>query len=479
MGALALVKVLIARRLELRPVEAYSWMWAQHPQLGYFDHPAMTSWMVRASTALVGHSFLGVRAITLACSVGVIWILFDALRRLYDERTAQHVSLLVLLLPVTSVIGAEAAPDGPLLFFWCATLWAFVHALSGGGTRAWLLAGLFLGLALDSKYHAAVLAAGVLLFLWGSPEHRGWLRRREPYLAALVALVAFSPTLVWNAQHGFRSFLYQGSRIAGHSFTSRELRDFLLTQLLLVTPIVFVQAWARGTDALRCWRATSWQDRLLAAISMPTLLLFVAVAFFRPLRANWPAPGYLGAVALAGVAAVRTGGWSLRLQQVTLATLAVGYIALATGIQLAPSIWFKSWAQLAQATSVSSPDFVISSDYHLASELGYSNPRTPSFDLSPVGRPSKSFREWWHPDEFLGRHAVVVFDSAKPAHFREEMKLVRCSFDRVGELRRVSVRRIGGRLRSFTLVDAWGYRPPVCREARERALESSSGTPDE
>ncbi|MFI5317095.1 MAG: glycosyltransferase family 39 protein [Myxococcota bacterium] len=459
MAAFALVKVAVARKVELLPVEAYSWMWAQHPQLAYFDHPGMTSWIVRASTMLVGHSLLGVRALALACSLGTTAMVFHALRRMYDERTAEHVSLLFLLLPVTAVTGALAAPDSPLLFFWCATLWALVRASSEGRLSAWLLSGLFLGLALDSKYHAALLAIGISVYLAVCPEQRPWLKRREPYLGALVAVVAFAPTLVWNAQHGLKSFLYQGARIGGQPFTVKELGNFALTQLFLVTPIVFAQIWVVCARGLQHWRDTPWQDRLLLAVSLPALLLFIAVGFLRPLRSNWPAPGYLGTIALAGVAAVRRGGWGLRLQRATLATLAAGYLAVGVAVQAAPAIWFSSWAQLARETSASRPDFVIASGYHLASELGFSNPGVATFDLAPLGLASKSFADWWRPEEFAGRHAVIVMDSTKPKLLRSTLELVRQAFDRVDEPRKVSVTRMRGRTRSFMLVDAWGYRP--------------------
>jgi hypothetical protein len=144
---------------------------------------------------------------------------------------------------------------------------------------------------------------------------------------------------------------------------------------------------------------------------------------------------------------------------VTLATLAAGYFALAVGVQLAPAAWFTGWAQLARAASISEPDFVVASDYHIASELGYANPGLPSFDLSPVGRPSKSFAEWWRPNALAGGHAVIVFDTTKPKRLRDTMKFVLRAFDRVDEPRRVSVRRIASRPKSFTLIDAWGYRP--------------------
>jgi dolichyl-phosphate-mannose-protein mannosyltransferase len=476
-GAFALLKLAIARKLELLPIEAYSWMWSQHPQLGYFDHPALTSWIVRASTALAGHSFLGVRALTVACSIATVWLVFDAVQRLWDERTAEHVALLVMLLPITAINGAEAVPDSPLLLFWSAALWAFARALTEGRTLFWQVGGLFLGLALDSKYHAAILALGLVAFLALSPDLRGWLRRRELYLSALVALAVFYPTLLWNADHGFRSFLYQGSRVGGQPFTVKELGNFLLTQFLMVTPVVFAQACAAGGRGLWRWRESPWPERLLVAASMPTLLLFAAVACVRPVRANWPAPGYLGVVALAGIAAVRSEGLALRLQQATLWTLAVGYLVVGMWIQVQPPDASHRWLRLAHAASLTHPDFVIASDYHLASELGYSNPRVPTFDLAPLGLPSKSFRDWWHPHDFAGQHAVIVMDSTRPVRVQVEMKLVALCFERIGEPRQVSIPSGRGDTKSFTLFDAWGYRgQPV---AQPHQLELLPGEVDD
>ena len=66
--ALILIIVLLALRavfaalLPLSADEAYYWLWSQHPAWGYFDHPPMIAWLIRAGTLVLGDTPLGVRA---------------------------------------------------------------------------------------------------------------------------------------------------------------------------------------------------------------------------------------------------------------------------------------------------------------------------------------------------------------------------------------------------------------------------------
>ena len=45
-----LLRLVLAVGTDTYPDEAYYWAWTQHPQLAYFDHPALIAW----STALLG-----------------------------------------------------------------------------------------------------------------------------------------------------------------------------------------------------------------------------------------------------------------------------------------------------------------------------------------------------------------------------------------------------------------------------------------
>mgnify|MGYP006179719925 CR=1 FL=1 len=113
----------------------------------------------------------------------------------------------------------------------------------------WLLAGVALGLALLSKYHAALFAVGALIYFAFHPRMRVWLGRPQPYVAVLVALALFSPVIAWNAQNDWASFAFQLGRGAavGHASLAIIGRLFLTeaayllptTALLLLAAMVW------------------------------------------------------------------------------------------------------------------------------------------------------------------------------------------------------------------------------------------------
>ena len=66
-----------------------------------------------------------------------------------------------------------------------------------------------------SKYHGIFLPIGAVLYVFLHRPARRWLAQPGPYLAALVAIATFSPVIIWNATHGWASFLFQGGRAVG------------------------------------------------------------------------------------------------------------------------------------------------------------------------------------------------------------------------------------------------------------------------
>lgn len=400
----------------------------------------MSPWLVGLSTSLAGHSVLGVRLLSIACGAGTAWMTFLAARRLVAPASAELAGVLAALLPLFLRHGSFATPDAPLLFFWSAAFWALAVVFSGGPRAYWLLAGLFAGLAMDAKYQGVFLPLGVLIFLLASPDHRGWLSRRDPYLAALVALIAFSPTLCWNLANGLESFAYQGvSRFEEGRFRPRELLDFPLSQLAWLTPVVVV-------FALR--KPSSWPERFCAALGLPILLFFVAVIFVRPVRGHWAAPAWISLLVLACAAPRRPLVWTA---QATALALLLALIVL----PFVPRERTSGWSRLAEEVGKRRPDFVMGREYHLASQLAYHLRPLPAVEFTAVGRPSKSFPRWWNGEAFRGKTALVVTD---PKHLEEDRAALEGRFDAVGAPEEVDIPRFRGSER-FLLIRAIGYRP--------------------
>ena len=465
-----LIRAILTSQLELTSVESYLWVCAQRPALGYFDYPAMIAWMGAASTALFGHSPLGVRAISILGGAAMIWFVFLAARRLYDEPTARLAAFMAALVPDFVMYGSYVTPDAPCLLFWSATVWTLAHALSGDSPRWWLLAGLFLGLAMDSKYHAVFLGFGVLGFLLLSRDQRFWLRRPEPWLAVVVALLAFSPTILWNARNDWQSFAYQGvSRFKESGFVPRELWEYPVSQLLLITPALCVWAWGSGFRTLFRWREADWRDRFLSLLAIPMLVFFFLVIFSRPVRGHWPVPAYVTALILSAAVVTKGAALGRRLHAGSLAVLATAY---ALGVILIPIVVpaerRAGWGFLAAEVARRRPDFVVCNEYHLASQMAYLLRPTEAWEMTPLGKPSKNFPNWWKPERYLGRNALIVVEAKKIDAIRP---FAAEAFERIGPPERVTVPRVEAigrqdRKKEYDLFMAWNYRGPKVVDKR-------------
>src|SRR5206468_6243415 len=104
---------------------------------------------------------------------------------------------------------AKVAPDTALIPFALAMIWTLVRLVESDDGRWWLAAGVFAGLAMLSKFTAAMLLPAVVAFMLVPDWRRRWLLSPYPWCAALIALLLFLPVLIWNVQHDWASFRFQ------------------------------------------------------------------------------------------------------------------------------------------------------------------------------------------------------------------------------------------------------------------------------
>jgi len=203
------LRIIFAPLLELIPDEAYYWTYSRHLDIGYLDHPPLIAWLIRIGTGLFGQTELGVRLPALVCGLLTIGFLTRLASELHGRDAGLAAAVLAAGLPFFFAFGAIATPDPPLIAAWAVALLYLKRALIDGRAGAWWGVGIAFGLGLLAKYTMVLLGLSVFVFMLVDPEARRWFARPQPYLAALLALLLFSPVLVWNAQHGWISFTYQ------------------------------------------------------------------------------------------------------------------------------------------------------------------------------------------------------------------------------------------------------------------------------
>jgi 4-amino-4-deoxy-L-arabinose transferase-like glycosyltransferase len=275
----AAVRALLFAGLDLYTDEAYYWLWSRRPALWYFDHPPMVAWMLAALGDLRAEWALRLPFV-LTGATTVLSAAAIATRLSASPRAPVLAALLAASAPMLHLTGALALPDAPFQAAYAAGVFFLVSA--GRGPR-WALAGVLVGLALVSKYSAALLAPALLLLVLWDAELRAALRSPWPWLGGAIAVAIFLPTLVADSRREFASIGFQ----MHHGFRSgaslKSFASFLGAQLGGAGPVTLVA----GLAALARPR-TSAAKRVAAAALLP-----IAVTFVSALRsdgeANWTA----------------------------------------------------------------------------------------------------------------------------------------------------------------------------------------------
>src|SRR5882724_2646400 len=312
-----LLRLLYITQIELLPEDSYYWNYAQHLDLGYLDHPPMVAWLIWLGTAVCGDSEFGVRIGALCCAAVASLFAYRLTRNLFGEPSAILALVLMQVLPFFFLAGMLMTPDAPLTAAWAATLYFLERALIAGRSRAWLLAGVSIGLGLISKYTIGMLVPAVFLFVILDPPSRRWLSRWEPYAALMLAGVIFSPVILWNAQHEWASFAFQTSRRLAER-PRFALHKLIISVLVLLTPAglltLLVSRFARGTaapyetevpDAPRRWLF------MRLAVLLP-LSVFVVFSLRHDVKIDWTGAPWLGAVPALAVSIVWFGRKGVR-----------------------------------------------------------------------------------------------------------------------------------------------------------------------
>jgi Dolichyl-phosphate-mannose-protein mannosyltransferase len=296
------IRLLLATSVvDLGNSEAYYIAASRHFALSYFSHPPLSFWIAWATMKLTGSdAVLVVRAPFILLFIATTWLMFRLTAFLFGETAGAFAALLLNISPLfTLSFGAWVQPDGPLILcVLAATYW--IARLANGNDQGypdllWAQAGFWLGLALLSKYYAALLPLGVLIFALTSRDHRRWFREPGPYIACAIAILVFSPVLIWNWQNDWISFAFQAERVVEEpGIDLRWVLDSILGQAALIGPWIWIPMLLACAPAVREGRADS-KSWLILCIACVPIVLFTLVALWMPTGGHyhWQAPGYL------------------------------------------------------------------------------------------------------------------------------------------------------------------------------------------
>jgi hypothetical protein len=314
--SLVVLRLVAAAWTPLTFDEAYYWMWSKHLAGGYYDHPPMVAFVIRAGTAILGDTELGVRLVSILLALPMSFAVFRTATILFGGmRVAANATILLNVTLMAAVGTMIVTPDAPLLVASSFVLFFLAKVLETGRGAWWLAVGAAVGIALLSKYTALFFGPAILIWLALVPELRRWLISLWPYLGGLVALAIFSPVIFWNADHHWVSFIKQIGRARIEDFKPVFIGELIPTQIAFATPLVFILG-AMGLYALLRRNGGTPAARMLINTNLWTIVAyFIWHSLHARVEANWFAPVY-PAFAIAAAVAANLARWNIGQQRV-------------------------------------------------------------------------------------------------------------------------------------------------------------------
>ena len=314
---------------------------ARHLDWGFVAYPPFTPFVESVSMHLFGLSLIGLRLASVLAQAAVVLVSGLMAHDLGGNRVAQVTTALAVgLSPLPIFEATEFQYTSFGIFWWVLAAWFAIRLLKTENPRWWLAIGTALGFGLLTKYAIAFFIAGLLAGLV--------LTRTRRYFAspwfwggAGIALLLFSPNLIWLARHDFISYHFL-QHIHTRDVGEGRTEGFLKGQFLGNVNLFAAPVWILGLIAFFADR----RYRMLAWMYMVPVFLFWAGKG----RFYYVAEAYPPLLAMGAVTAERWLARRRTWKRITLETVfftglfAVGAYIIAMLVPLASSGPLRNFA---------------------------------------------------------------------------------------------------------------------------------------
>ena len=472
--AICLIRLLIVFTMGIMPQDAYYYLYSEHLDFSYFDHPPMVAYMLRLFGLVLGKSVVAIKLTDFIVTLLSLFAFYKLARHFLSEKQAVRASLLYGTTLLLTVLSINTTPDVPLMLFWTLALIYSYKALFEGDLKYWIAAGFMMGLSFISKYTGLFLLFGFFAFLIFSKPHRKHLLSGRSILLLVFFAIGIFPVVYWNYSNDWTSFAFQTADRADSIEEFRLHPELFLgnlaTQLMLLIPFLFVGMvvilFKMIRKVIRKRALPSEKHLFLMVFSLPIILFFFGVSLIYWVKLNWIMPGYIAAIILV---TSFLGQKVLRGQVVTSLVL---HVLLAVQIVFYPvnvesdDTWFgwdKFSYQLEERMSEHPDAFVFADDNYKTSAVLDFYLERKIYAGNVVGSSGKQF-SILDPDlsHLEGDDAIFIDTDKRFKHLEKSGEIpekLLPYFDRIEELEPILVGKEGKEpLRKFLVYKCYGYK---------------------
>ena len=397
-----------SRSTELLDDEAYYWVYSKFLDWGYFDHPPMVALLIKMGYFIFQNE-LGVRLFFLLLNVLSLFLI----ERLIEKNGSFLFYAIALSLAVLQLTGFVAVPDTPLIFFTALFFLSYRRFLRQSSLLNAFLLGVVVAALLYSKYHAVLIVFFVLL------SNLKLFRYYQTYLAGVIALLFFTPHLLWQYQHDWISFRYHLFESNVNPYKFSFTLEYVGGQILLAGPLAGIIL----LPAAFLYHSKNVFERGLKFTLAGIYLFFLLSSFRGRVEGNWTSPAIVPLIVLSHNFLAENPAWRkwlLRLLPVTMILVLFARIVMIVDILPVKAIrqryhGWKDWPRVMKEKTRALP-IVFENSYQRASKYWFYTGQM-SYSLNYYRERRNNYNFWPIEDSLLGK-PVYILDIHNPDSFQ-------------------------------------------------------------
>ncbi len=419
-----LLPTLVSPNAPLDVIEGYAWgkewLW------GTYKHPPMQAWLLEIIAWTTGKSSWGHYLLSQIAVIVCFWAVWQTGRRIAGEQAGLIGALLLEGIIYYNYTSPEFNPNVIQLPFWALIgLW-FHKAIKDNRWHDWAGLGLWTACGMYSKYSTVMFVFSLCIAVLLRPEARRRLRDYGPYFAFAIALLLFTPHLIWQWHHDFLPIQYARHRLIPQEGPPATISVLLLAShqfiALFFMGLLAIILYEKSADAQPLVGNTTRFDRVYltcAAFGPFISTILVSIFFGLEIHDMWHTP-YWNFIGLWAVVMMRPALSQTAVQKFAASWVLIFIVGLVAyfgseylhpyvkhttkrthfpGPQIAEQIT-KEWHDRFHT----SLDFVIGDTWPAGNVAFYSDDRPSVFiDGDPL------ISSWINKDEFKAHGGVIVW----------------------------------------------------------------------
>jgi 4-amino-4-deoxy-L-arabinose transferase-like glycosyltransferase len=275
--------------------ELYYIALSHHLAWGYVDLAPMSPFVMFIQRSLFGTSLHAIRLFPALAFGGQILITGLITRELGGKRYAILLACLGVLVSPTVIGNATRFSMNPFeSLFWMGAVYFLLLAINRDRPALLVWTGVLLGLGLENKHSTAFFLIALLIGLLATSQRRLYLSKWLWIAAALIILLSL-PNLIWQATHGFPTWVDLNNVKKFHKNVELPPLPFLKQQIMMMLPLNAL-IWVAGLGFLLFHH----EGKLYRVLGV-TYLAFLAIMMALHAKDYYLAPIYPMLFAAGGV----------------------------------------------------------------------------------------------------------------------------------------------------------------------------------